>query len=50
VAATEVDSPASALADAKKVSVSTVDGPDGPVDDTGAFLGQLVTQYLDRFN
>jgi hypothetical protein len=50
VAATAVDSPASAAADAKKDSASTVDGPDGQFDDAGAFLGQLVTRYLDSFN
>ena len=50
VPATEADSSVSALADAKKDSASTVDGPDGQVIDAGAFLGQLVTQYLDSFN
>ena len=38
----EVDSP--------KDSASTGDKPAGQVDDAGAFLGQLVTQYLDSFN
>ena len=31
-------------------SVSTAEKPVGQVDDSGAFLGQLVTQYLDSFN
>jgi hypothetical protein len=49
-AATEVDAPVIALVDAKKDSASTVDGPHRQVDDAGAFLGQLVTQYLESFN
>jgi hypothetical protein len=44
------DSPVSALVDASKDSASTVESPAGQVDDAGAFLRQLVTQYLDRFN
>jgi hypothetical protein len=49
VAATAVDSPASAAADAKKDSASTGDKPVGQVDDAGAFLGQLVTQYFENY-
>ena len=36
--------------DASRDSASTGDKPVGQVDDAGAFLGQLVAQYLDSFN
>jgi hypothetical protein len=53
VPATEVDSTVSALADASdasKDSASTGERPVGKVDDAGAFLGQLVTQYFEHYN
>jgi hypothetical protein len=37
-------------ADSSKETPSTGDRPAGQVDDAGAFLGQLVTRYLDSFN
>jgi hypothetical protein len=39
-----------AEADSSKDSASTGHKSVGQVDDAGAFLGQLVTQYLDSFN
>jgi len=36
--------------DSSKDSAGTADRPAGQVDDAGAFLGQLVAQYLDSFN
>jgi hypothetical protein len=51
VSAREVDAPVSASSVvASTDSVSTVEKPVGQADDIGAFLGQLVTRYLDRFN
>jgi hypothetical protein len=53
VPATEVDSSISALvdaSDASKDSASTGAKLAGKVDDAGAFLGQLVTQYFEHYN
>jgi hypothetical protein len=51
VAASGVDAPMSvSLVVVSKASVSSVEKPVGQADDIEAFLGQLVTQYLDRFN
>jgi hypothetical protein len=50
MSATEVDSSVCALVDASKDSASTVEKLVGQADDAGAFLGQLVAQYLDSFN
>jgi hypothetical protein len=50
VPATGADSPVSALVDASKDRASTGDKAVGQVDDAGAFLGQLVTQYFEHYN
>jgi hypothetical protein len=51
--ATEVDSLVSALADESDVSKDSASNGERPVravDDAGAFLGQLVTQYFEHYN
>ena len=53
VSANEVDSSVNALVDASSASkdnTSTVENPVAQVDDAGAFLGQLVTQYFESYN
>jgi len=50
VAVTEVDvSVSSSSVSASENSASTGDNPVRPVDEHDAFLGRLVTQYLDSF-
>ena len=39
-----------AEADSSKDDATAGNKPAGQVDDAGAFLGQLVAQYLDSFN
>jgi hypothetical protein len=50
VAASEVDVSVSALVNASKESAGAGDKPVVQVDDAGAFLGQLVTQYFESYN
>jgi hypothetical protein len=51
VAVTEVDaSVSSSSVSTSRNSASTGAKPVGPVEDAGAFLGQLVTQYFEHYN